>query len=110
MKKFLVLYRMDMAKMREMMTANPDMGKKGMEEWGMWMKNHMADFADHGAPVGKNTEVSAQGSMQKSNDIGGYSIIQADSMEAVSKILADNPHLKMPGATCDVAELMSMEM
>ena len=101
---------MDMAAMQKMMKENPEMGKKGMEEWGMWMKKHMADFADGGAPTGKNTEVSTGGAMEKSNDIGGYSIIQADSVEGVAKILADNPHLKMPGATIDVAELMPMGM
>ena len=110
MKKFLVLYRMDMDAMRKMMTENPDMGKKGMEEWGMWMKKHMAEFADAGAPTGKNSEVSASGSVEKSNDIGGYSILQAESKEAAAEILKDNPHLKMPGATIDLAEIVSMGM
>lgn len=110
MKKFLVLYRMDMGAMRKMMSENPEMGKKGMEEWGMWMKNHAGDFADMGAPTGKNSEVSASGAMEKSNDIGGYSILQAESQEAAAAILKDNPHFKMPGATVDLAELMPMGM
>ena len=110
MKKFLVLYRMDMAAMRKMMTENPEMGKKGMEEWGVWMKNHTADFVDAGAPTGKNSEVSASGAVEKSNDIGGYSILQAESKEAAAAMLKDNPHLKMPGATIDLAELMPMGM
>ena len=110
MKKFLVLYRMDMAAMKKMMEQNPDMGKKGMEEWGVWMKKHMADFADAGAPTGKNTEVSASGAVEKSNDIGGYSIVQAESKEAAAEMLKDNPHLKMPGAVIDLAELVAMGM
>ena len=96
--------------MKKMMEANPEMGKKGMEEWGMWMKKNMAHFADAGAPVGKNTQVSADGAKQVSNDIGGYSVIQAESIEAITALLADNPHIKMPGATMDVAELMQMGM
>ena len=99
---------MDMEAMRRWMAENPEMGKKGMEEWGVWMKNHMADFADMGAPIGKNTEVSASGAVEKSNDIGGYSILQAESKEAAEAILKDNPHFKMPGATVDLAELMPM--
>ena len=40
MKKFLVLYRMDMAAMKKMMeTTSAEDKKKGMDEWGMWMKN-----------------------------------------------------------------------
>ena len=101
---------MDMAAMKKMMTENPDMGKAGMEEWKVWMQNHMKDMADMGAPLGKNTEMSAGGAMEKSNDLGGYSIIQAETMEDVKKILADNPHFKMSGATMDIAELMPMAM
>lgn len=101
---------MDMEAMRKMMTENPEMGKKGMEEWGEWMKKHMGDFADMGAPIGKNTEVSASGAVEKSNDVGGYSILQAESKEAAEAILKDNPHFKMPGATVDLAELMPMGM
>ena len=92
------------------MQENPDMGKKGMEEWGMWMKKNMSNFADAGAPTGKNSEVSANGAVEKSNDIGGYSILQAESIEAAAAMLKDNPHFKMPGATVDLAELMPMGM
>ena len=101
---------MDMDAMKKMMTENPEAGKKGMEEWGMWMKNHMADFADPGAPIGKNSQVSASGAADKSNDIAGYSIVQAESAEAAAKMLATNPHFQMPGATIDMAEIMQMGM
>ncbi len=101
---------MDMAVAGKMMSENPDMAKQGMEEWGMWMTKNAAHFADPGAPVGKNTEVSASGAIQKSNDVAGYSVINAESMEAVTALLADNPHFKMPGATADVMELMAMPM
>ena len=66
--------------------------------------------SDAGAPTGKNTEVSARGAVEKSNDIGGYSILQADSKEAAAAMLKDNPHLKMPGATVDLAEIVPMGM
>ncbi len=109
MKKFLVLYRMDMAAMSDMMkTMSKEDHAKGMAEWGEWMKQHAASFADPGAPAGKNTRVTAQGSSQAGNDNGGYSIVQAESMEEATKMLAGSPHLKMPGATCDVMEIVSM--
>lgn len=109
MKKFLVLYRMDAAEMQKMMKEWSEEDKKtGMEEWNVWQKNHMADMADPGAPAGKNTTVGASGAQEMSNDIAGYSVLKADSKEAVAKILEDNPHLKMPGATIDVMELMDM--
>ena len=101
---------MDMAAMNKMMSENPEMGKKGMEEWGMWMKNHTADFADAGGPLGKNTQMSAAGAAEMTNDVAGYTIFNAESKEAVLALLADNPHFKMPGATADVMEVVNLTM
>ncbi len=100
---------MDMDQMRTMMAEKPQMAEEGMKEWSAWMEKHAADFADAGAPIGKNTEVSAAGATEKSNDIAGYSILQAESKEAALALLADNPHFKMPGATADLAEIVAME-
>jgi hypothetical protein len=109
MKKFLVIYRMDMAAMKKMMeTSTDEQRKAGTAEWGAWMAAHKADFADLGGPIGKNTQVSASGTKESSNDIAGYSIAQADSKEAVVAMLAGSPHFKMPGATADVMEVFVM--
>lgn len=100
---------MDMDAMRKMMeTSSAEDRKKGMAEWGMWMKKNAASFADMGGPTGKNTEISPSGAVQKSNDIGGYSIVQAESLEAASAMLKDSPHLQMPGAVVDLAEIVAM--
>jgi hypothetical protein len=109
MKKFLVLYRMDMDAMKKMMeTASKEEREKGMGEWKTWMQAHIADFADMGGPVGKNSSVTASGATEMSNDLGGYSVIKADSKEAATAILADSPHFKMPGATVDLMEVTQM--
>ena len=111
MKKFLVLYRMDMAKMREIMAnSTPEQQKESMNEWRLWMEKHAASFADGGAPAGKNTQVTASGASEVSNDVGGYAIMQGNSKEEVVAVLAESPHLKMPGTTTDVMELLEMEM
>lgn len=36
----------------------------------------------------------------------GYSLVQADSDEAVQSLLANHPHLQTPEATIEVLELM----
>ena len=57
MKKFLVLYRMDMAEMQKMMAStSAEERKKSMGEWEVWMKKNMASFADSGGPVGKTKQ------------------------------------------------------
>ena len=100
---------MNMAEMKKMMeTSSAEDRKKGMEEWGAWMKKNMAIFADMGGPTGKNMQITPSGMTQVSNDIGGYSIVQAESAEAVAKLLANNPHFHLPGSTIDLAEIVSM--
>ena len=100
---------MDMAAMKKMMeTTSEEDRKKGMEEWGKWFKEHGSAFADMGGPTGKNTELSSSGAAQKSNDLGGYSVVQADSMDAAVELLKSNPHFQMPGAVMDIAEIMPM--
>jgi hypothetical protein len=109
MKKFLVLYRMDMAAMHEMMkTMTKEEQQKDMAEWKKWMEDNATHFADAGAPVGKNWQVTAVGASQVSNDVGGYAIVQAKSAEEAAQIMSSGPHLKMPGSTCDVMEIVSM--
>jgi hypothetical protein len=68
----------------------------------------MSHFADAGGPVGKNVQVSASGSQMVSNDVAGYSIVQAENSDEVAKIIATGPHLKMPGSMCDVMEILEM--
>jgi YCII-related domain-containing protein len=109
MKKFLVLYRMDMAEMQKMMAnSNDEERKKGMAKWEAWMKRHMTSMADRGGPVGKTKRVATSGITDTRNDVGGYSIVQAESQEAAAALFADSPHLTMPGAIAEVMEIMSM--
>src|SRR5262245_59265297 len=111
MKTFLALYRMDIAEMQKMMAStSAEERKKSMGEWEAWMKmkKNRASFADHGGPVGKTKQASASGATDIKNDIGGYSIVQAESHEAAAALFADNPHLTMPKATVEVMEIMPM--
>jgi hypothetical protein len=43
------------------------------------------------------------------NDIGGYTIVQAESAEDAAALFgSDHPHLTMPGAWIDIVEIMPM--
>ncbi len=109
MKKFLVLYRMDIAEMQKLMAStNEEERKKSMAKWEAWMKKNMASMADHGGPVGKTKRSAASGISDIRNDIGGYSIVQAESHAAAAALFADSPHLTMPGASAEVMEIMPM--
>jgi len=110
MKKFLALYRMDAAEMQKMMAnSTPEQRKKGMAEWDSWMKKKSANFADRGGPAGKTKKVASSGVSDTRNDIGGYSVVQANSYDEAAALFADSPHLTMPGATVEVMEITSMQ-
>ncbi len=109
MKKFLVLYLAPVGTFDEMMkNASPEEQKQGMDNWLAWGKKHEAEIVDFGAPAGKNKRVTADGAVDQRNEIGGYSIIRAESHDAAVAIMADSPHLAHPGASIDVVALLDM--
>ncbi len=110
MKKFLVLYMANSAEFERMMqNSTPEQQKKGMEAWMKWMGDNQASLVDGGAPLGKTKRVDAKGASDAKNDIGGYSVVQANSADAATKIIGkDHPHLQMPGAWVEVIEIMPM--
>lgn len=109
MKKFIVLYNAPSEEMRKIMKSTSlEEQKKNMDEWKAWMKQHSANFIDPGAPAGKNTHVTKDGAEEKPNEVGGYSVMQADSKEELIDVLRGGPHLLMPGSYMEVMELMEM--
>ena len=110
MKKFLVLYMAKGSEFEKMMkTSTPEQQKKGMEAWMKWMGDHKASFVDGGAPLGKTKRVDAKGASDTKNEVGGYSIVQAESADKAAKMFGkDQPHLQMPGAWIEIIEMMPM--
>ena len=110
MKKFVVLYMAsepEFEKMRKNYT--PEQRKKGMEAWMKWMNDNKASIVEGGAPLGKTKRVDANGASNTKNEIGGYSVVQAESQDAAAKIFGkDHPHLQMPGAWIEVIEVMPL--
>ncbi|MDA8596866.1 hypothetical protein N9L26_00845 [Candidatus Pacebacteria bacterium] len=108
MKQFLIIYGMPsnaMAKMKEMM--NEEEMAKGMQEWQAWQDANQDHMVELGNPVGKNSRVNAEGATEHSNEIGGYSIMQGESKEAVVEVVKSNPHFKVPGGYIEVMEIIN---
>ncbi len=79
MKKFLVLYMANAAEFEKMMQdSTPEQRQKGMDAWMKWMGDNKASLVDGGAPLGKTKRVDSKGASDTKNDIGGYSIVQAE--------------------------------
>lgn len=107
MKKFLVLYKAPLASFEQMKNATPEQQKAGMEAWMAWGSKAHAAIVDMGAPLGKSLKVAADGSATATtNDLGGYSVLQAESREALAKLLEGHPHFHTPNGWIDVVEML----
>src|ERR1700747_1498002 len=110
MKKFMVLYMASGADFEKMMkNSTPEEHKKGMDAWMKWMNANKTSIVDGGAPLGKTKRVDSNGASNTRNEIGGYSVVQAESHDAATKIFGDDhPHLQMPGASIEIIEIIPL--
>jgi hypothetical protein len=107
MKKFLVLYKAPITAFEQMMkNSTPEQQKAGMEAWMAWSKKAGASIVDMGAPLGKTLKVTPAGASPTTNDLGGYSIMQGESKEALADTLKGHPHFMMQGGFIEIVDLM----
>jgi hypothetical protein len=107
-KKFLVLYKAPPASFEQMMKATPEEQQAGMDAWNAWGRKAEASIVDMGAPLGKALRVTAGGASPTKNDLGGYSIMQAESKEALAATLREHPHFMMPDGWIEVIDIMAI--
>jgi YCII-related domain len=109
MKKFLVIYGSPVSAREQMAKATPEQAKAGMEAWLKWSQKAAKAIVDLGAPLSNSATVAPNGKTTDSQStVGGFSILQAESREAVTALLVDHPHFMMPGATLEVHELLPL--
>ncbi|MEN9920201.1 MAG: hypothetical protein RL538_94 [Candidatus Parcubacteria bacterium] len=93
--------------MAKMMAEQPFSEQRDeVEKWKKWMDSHSANFLDEGNPVGKNTRIKTGGGMSVPNEVGGYSIITADSMDDAVELLKNSPHLEFQDSYIEVMEII----
>jgi len=110
MKKFLVLYKASQAEFQKAMQSTPEQQKAGMAAWMAWSQKAKGALLDMGGPLGKAVTVNQAGSVQaRPNDLGGFSVMQAESKEALAATMKEHPHYMMgPSATIEIVEIMSI--
>jgi hypothetical protein len=107
MKKFLVLYKAPASGFDPMKKATPEQQKAGMDAWMTWGKKAAASIVDMGAPLGKSMKITSSGeSSPATNDLGGFSILQAESKEALAETLKGHPHFMMPDGSIEIVEYL----
>ena len=75
-----------------------------LSAWRDWMERHSAQLVEGGGPLGKTKKVSRSGVADVRNNLAGYVVIEADSLEAAAAMFKDHPHFSIfPG---DGVEIM----
>jgi hypothetical protein len=108
MKKFLVLYKAPLESFDQMMKATPEQAKAGMDAWNAWGKKAASSIVDMGAPLGKALTVKPGSASPTRNDLGGYSIMQAESKEALAKTMEGHPHFMMPNGSIEIVDIVDL--
>ena len=98
--KYLVTYH------GEGMPSDPAMIEQAKSAFGAWLGEAGSAVLDPGAPVHYVESVSISGTWEPA-DLGGYSIIQADSPEEAKKLLSTHPFVTH-GGTLAVHEVMTI--
>ena len=102
MTKYLVLYRSKMTAADQMAQSTPEQAQAGMEAWMAWAARAGDAIVDLGTPT---SVVDAGG--DTGDPVGGYSILQAESHDALQKVLEGHPHTEN-GGTIETLELLAV--
>ena len=103
MTTYLVLYRAANSAAEQMSGQDPEQAAAGMEAWMTWAQTAGEAIVDLGAPT-QTVEGVDPGA---TSFIGGYSLLQAESLDELKRILEGHPHLGW-GGTIEILETLSM--
>lgn len=72
-----------------------------MGHWMAWSEQVGDGMVDFGTPLGAGKRVTSDGAQDSSSDVTGYTIIEAEDMDAALALARVHPHLNMPGG-CEI--------
>jgi hypothetical protein len=113
MKKYLAVYTGSPAAMDAWKAMDPrqreEKERAGVAAWKQWATDHARDIVDQGSPLGKTKLISAKGISDIRNNMGAYTVVQAESQEAAARLFEKHPHFMLfPGEAVEVMECLPM--
>ena len=83
--------------------------RAGMTAWKEWAATHAKDIVDQGSPLGKTRQVSAKGIADIRNNLGAWTVVQAESQDAAARMFEKHPHFMLfPGEAVEGDECLPM--
>ena len=111
MNKYIVIYHANTTATEQMANATPEQMQEGMKPWMDWAARCGDGLVDMGAPLAGGQKLSQSGSVDSDRKVVGYSILQAESMDAAKAMLSGHPHLAWDaGCEIEVHEALPMPM
>ncbi len=111
MTKFVVIYYASESVLEMMSKATPEDMAEGMKPWMAWAERCGDGLIEMGTPLHGGQRLSKSGASPSDKGVVGYSILQADNMEAAQALLDGHPHLEWAaGCEIEVHESMQMSM
>ena len=101
MTKYMLLYRAPVTAAEQMAGADPAAAQAGMDAWMAWGDRAGSALVDMGSPL---QPVSGAGD---GDPVGGYAIMQAESLDALQAVLEGHPHTAS-GGTIEILEFLTM--
>lgn len=92
MTKFIVLYSSSVST-EEQMQRSPEDNDAEMKRWMDWSVAAGPALVDFGMPLGNGRTVSSTGVTESDFPANGYSIVEAENVEAATALFASHPHL-----------------
>ena len=108
MKKFIVTFHAPasaMEQMGKMASATPEEQKQAMAPWVEWAERVGTALVDQGSPLMGGQTISKSGSSPSGKGFVGYSMLQAEDIQAAKALLEGHPHLEwVAGGEIEVHE------
>lgn len=111
MTKFMVLYRSTASAREQMASGTPEQAQAGTAAWMAWAAKAGDAIVDLGAPLADAAHLGPESTGGDSGHVTGFSILQAESADAVTSVLEKHPHLGAhlgAGGSIEVLEFLSI--
>ncbi len=80
---------------------SPEQMEAVMGEWNAWAGKVGDGMVDFGTPLAGGVRVTTDGTSPSTREVTGYTIIEADDLDAALALASSHPHLHMPGG-CEI--------
>ncbi len=80
---------------------------KGVAAWKKWASDNAASIVELGGPLSRTKRVAKDGISDVRNNLGAFTVVQAESQEAAARLFLDHPHFTLfPGDGVEVMEVL----